>query len=456
MTAIQPREPRPQAAAEIIEPESDPGSARIRHVLTVDGTMLRLAPATPRDEPAVAALFDGLSQESLRMRFFGSSDRVAPEAVHSISSMRAPEGAAMLAWSGDDVVGAAEFHATDPGEAEVAVAVADAWHHRGVGTLLLEHLADLARGQGIRRWVADVLADNRPMLRVFQDMGLPLHRRLEAGVVRAVLPLDLSADDPGREEYLTAMGLRERRADAASLLPLFRPTTVAVVGAGHREDSVGRALLANIVASGCADGVYVLHPTASAIAGVPAYPHVDELPRLPELVVVAVPAKAVPEVAEECGQAGVAALLVVTSGLSGDQAQQLRDTCHRHGMRMVGPNCLGIADTAGSRPLNAHFAKVGPAPGAAGLAVQSGGVAIALLKQLNRLGIGVSTFASLGDKYDVSGNDMLQWFETDPHTELAVLHLESFGNPRKFSRIARRAGRAIPVLTVDAGRSPSA
>lgn len=418
--------------------------------------MLRLAPPEAGDESAIHALFQELSPTSLHMRFFGGSRRAAAETAERVCSTTAAQGGALIAWHSDTVVGVAEFYRTAPAEAELAVTVAESWHHRGIGTLLIEHLIDVARTQGIRNWTADVLCDNRAMLRVLQDMGLPLHRRLEGGVVTAVIPLDLPVDDPGREEFLSAMGVRERSADAASLLPLFRPTTVAVAGAGRRPDSVGRAILANLTAGGWKDGLVVLHPSADEIAGVPAYASVADLPRLPEVVVVAVPAKAVPELAEECGQAGVAALVVVTAGLSPEQGAQVRASCHRHGMRMVGPNGVGIADTSGRPLLNANFTGVAPIPGRAGLAVQSGGVGIALLRQLNRLGIGVSTFASLGDKYDVSGNDMLQWFETDPRTELAVLHLESFGNPRKFSRIARRTGRAIPVLTVDAGRSASA
>ncbi|MDI2129520.1 GNAT family N-acetyltransferase [Yinghuangia seranimata] len=427
-----------------------------RHALAADGTMLRLAPPVAADEPAIRALFDGLSADSLHMRFFGGSRRAAADTARRVCGTAGPEGGALIAWHGEQVVGVAEFYVTAPAEAELAVTVAEDWHHRGVGTLLIEHLIDVARAHGVRSWTADVLSDNRPMLRVLQDMGLPLHRKVEAGVVTAVIPLDLPVGDPGREEFLAAMGLRKRGADAASLLPLFRPTTVAVAGAGRRPDSVGRVILADLVRSGWDDGLFVLHPSEAAIGDVPAYAHVADLPRLPDVVVVAVPANAVPALAEECGQAGVAALVVVTAGFTPEQAQSVRDSCHRHGMRMVGPNGVGVADTGGRTPFTANFAGVEAIPGQAGVAVQSGGVGIALLRQLNRLGIGVSTFASLGDKYDVSGNDMLQWFETDPRTELAVLHLESFGNPRKFSRIARRVGRQIPVLTVDAGRSAPA
>ncbi|MCF2533816.1 bifunctional acetate--CoA ligase family protein/GNAT family N-acetyltransferase [Yinghuangia soli] len=438
------------------EPAPSAPPADQRHALAADGTMLRLAPPQASDEPAIRALFDALSAGSLHMRFFGTSRRAAAETAQRVCGMPAAEGGALVAWRGGRAVGVAEYYVTAPGEAELAVTVAEDWHHRGVGTLLIEHLIDVARAQGVRSWTAEVLAENRPMLRVLQDMGLPLHRKAETGVVTAVIPLDLPVDDPGREEFLAAMGLRERSADVASLLPLFRPTTVAVAGAGRRPDSVGRVILADLVRSGWGDGLFVLHPSeAAGGGGGPGEPPPPQPPRAP-LVVVAVPAGAVPQLVEECGQAGVSGLVVVTAGFTPEQARSVRGSCHRYGMRMVGPNGVGIADTGGRTPFTATFAGVEPVPGQAGVAVQSGGVGIALLRQLGRLGIGVSTFASLGDKYDVSGNDMLQWFETDPRTELAILHLESFGNPRKFSRIARRTGRAIPVLTVDAGRSASA
>lgn len=196
-----------------------------------------------------------------------------------------------------------------------------------------------------------------------------------------------------------------------------------------------------------------MNPHVSSILGVPSYPSVSALPKVPDLAVLAIPADALPATAEECGKAGVRALLVVSAGLDSDQAQALMAACRTYGMRLVGPNCLGISNTDPRLRLDATFAADHPRPGTAGVAVQSGGVGIAVLDGLSRLGIGVSSFASLGDKYDVSGNDMLQWWESDGRTDLALLHLESFGNPRAFSRTARRVTRRMPVLTVDAGRT---
>ena len=187
-----------------------------------------------------------------------------------------------------------------------------------------------------------------------------------------------------------------------------------------------------------------MNPSVTSVLGVPSHPSVAALPKTPDLAIVAVPAAAVPAVAEECGRAGVRALVVVTAGLDHTQAHALLTACRTYGMRLVGPNCLGVSNTDPELNLDATFAAEHPRPGTAGVAVQSGGVGIALLDGLSRLGIGVSSFASLGDKYDVSGNDMLQWWESDGRTDLALLHLESFGNPRAFSRTARRVTRRMP------------
>lgn len=285
------------------------------------------------------------------------------------------------------------------------------------------------------------------MLRLFADLGLRTARRFEGPEVRCTIALDTS------DTYFTAVEERGRAADVASLVPLLRPKVVAVVGAGRKPGSVGRAILHHLHTGGFAGRLFAVNPAATAILGVPSHPSVDALPRTPDLAVLAVPAGAVPDTAEECGKAGVRALLVVTAGVDADRARALMAACRSYGMRLVGPNCLGVINTDPALRLDATFAAGHPRPGTAGVAVQSGGVGIALLDGLSRLGIGVSSFASLGDKFDVSGNDMLQWWESDGHTDLALLHLESFGNPRAFSRTARRVTRRMPVLTVDAGRT---
>ncbi len=261
------------------------------------------------------------------------------------------------------------------------------------------------------------------------------------------LTVPLVVDDT----YLDAVAERERRADVESLRPLLRPTIVAVIGASRLPGSVGRAILDNALSGGFPGLLYVVNPNADQVAGVPSFPTAAALPEPPDLVVIAVPASAVCPVAEECGQRGARSVVVITSGLDREQGVQLLAICRRHGMRLVGPNCFGIADTTAG--LDVTFGVRHPAPGSAGLVVQSGGVGIALLAHLARLEIGVSSFVSVGDKYDVSGNDLLRWWQSDGTTRLGVLYLESFGNPRKFGRIARQLSQSMPLLTVLAGRS---
>ncbi|MER5518364.1 GNAT family N-acetyltransferase [Streptomyces sp. NPDC002763] len=418
------------------------------HALLADGTTVCIRPVAPGDHHRLKGLYDEMSSENLRLRFFSVSRRSAAMAADRACAPARPGYRALLAEAQGRVLGLAEYETGDDKDsAEISIAVADGLHHRGVGTLLVEHLASAARADGITTFTADALSENREVLRLFADLGLRTSRRFEGSETRCTIHLDEDA------AYLSAVESRGSSADVASLRPLLCPEAVAVVGAGRKPGSVGRAILHHIRTGGYTRRLFAVNPSVTSVLGVPCYPSVGALPRTPDLVVVAVPAAAVPATAEECGKAGVRALLVVTSGLDADHAQALRTACRTHGMRMVGPNCLGISHTDPGLRLDATFADGHPRPGSAGVAVQSGGIGIALLDGLSRLGIGVSSFVSLGDKYDVSGNDMLQWWETDGRTDLALLHLESFGNPRAFSRTARRVARRIPVLTVDAGRS---
>ena len=417
------------------------------HALLADGRTVRIRPAGPSDGAGVREMYDAMSEENRRLRFFGLGRGAGRQTADRICGSGRRGFLALLALHGERVVGTAEY-ASNPGDsADIGLAVADDFHGRGVGTLLLEHLVDAARAEGIRAFTADTLADNRAVLEVFHALGLSTERRYEGGEVRWRIRLDTG------ERYLRAVDARGRTADVASLEPLLRPRSLVVVGAGRSVGSVGRAVLRNLRRSRFPGKMFAVNPHAHAIERTPCYPGVADLPLAPDLAVVAVPAPAVPDIARQCGEAGVRALTVLSSGLSPRQAEELVAECRRHDMRLVGPNCLGIANTEEGVAMDATFASVLPAAGSTGLAVQSGGVGIALLGGLARLGMGVSSFVSLGDKYDVSGNDLLQWWEEDDRTELALLHLESFGNPRAFSRTARRLARRMPVLTVDAGRS---
>lgn len=421
---------------------------RTAHALLADATTVCIRPVEPGDHEQVRGLYEEMSPENLRLRFFAVSRRSAAMAADRACAPPHPGYRALLAETHGQVIGLAEYASgDDTTTADISIAVADGLHHRGVGTLLVEHLASAARAEGITTFTADALSENHEVLKLFADLGLRTTRRFEGPEVRCTVEL---GED---ETYLSAVEARGRAANVASLVPLLRPGTIAVVGAGRKPGSVGRAILHHLHTGGFSGRLFAVNPHASAILGVRSYPSVSALPKTPDLVVVAVPGAAIPATAEECGKAGVRALLVVSAGLDGDQAAALMAACRTHGMRLVGPNCLGISNTDPELSLDATFAADHPRPGTAGVAVQSGGVGIALLDGLSRLGIGVSSFASLGDKYDVSGNDMLQWWESDGRTDLALLHLESFGNPRAFSRTARRVTRRMPVLTVDAGRT---
>jgi acyl-CoA synthetase (NDP forming)/GNAT superfamily N-acetyltransferase len=421
--------------------------------LLSDGATVEIRPAGPEDAEAVRAMHAAMSSDNLYLRFFSMSRRSGEREAQRVCRLADPDHGALLAWLGGRLVGVASYEpGVSPGVAEIAFAVPDDMHRRGIATLLLEHLVSLARLRGLTAFAATTLMDNAAMQRVFADAGLPVRRRLADGYVELTFPLPRDDADQALGVYLSSVDRRESRADVASLRFLLQPRSVAVIGASRTTRTVGRAILHNIVAGGFAGPVYAVNPHAQRMEGVQVVASVEDLPEPVDLAVIAVPAAAVPEVAAACGRRGVRALTVITSGL-GAAGADLLAICRRHGMRLVGPNCLGVMLPGFG--LNATFAARQAAPGVAGVVVQSGGVGIALLEGLSRLGIGVSSFASVGDKYDVSSNDMLTWWEQDDATQMAILYVESFGSPRKFARTARRVGQRMPVLTVIGGRSPA-
>ena len=427
--------------------------AAATYALLTDGSTVEVRPARRQDHEAVRAMHAAMAPENIYLRFFSMSPNAAEQEARRICREPDSDHAALLAWQGDRLVGVAAYElAGKPGVAEVAFAVPDDVHGRGIASLLLEHLVWQARQRDLRAFIAETLAENSAMLRVFADAGLPAKRRISAGVVELTFPLPDRDDNYRLGNYLETVASRESRADVASLRPLLRPRSVAVVGPSRRGGTLGRAILHNIVTGGFTGPVYAVNPDATTMEGVPCVASVDDLPGQVDLAVIAVPSSAVPEVAARCGRHGVGALIVITSGL-GAAGAELLAVCRRYGMRLVGPNCFGvIVPWIG---LDATFAASHPVRGVAGLVVQSGGVGIALLEQMSRLGIGVSSFASAGDKYDVSPTDMLTWWAQDEVTQLAVLYAESFGNPRKFAGTARRVAQRMPVLTVVGGRSPA-
>ena len=422
------------------------------YALLADGTTVEIRPAGPGDFNAVKAMHEAMSPDNTYMRFFNISRLAAEIEAGRICREPVPGQMALLAISDGEVVGVASYVSEVPAQAEVAFAVADHMHNRGVATLLLEHLVSFARSHQITTFTAETLTENKAMLNVFADAGLPIDRHYEDGVFKLTFPLPGADTGPTLEAYLNAVAEREGRAETASLRHVLAPESVAVIGASRRRGTVGRAILDNIRAGRYAGRLYTVNQRARQICGERCLSSVLDLPEAVDMAVIAVPAASVLDIAERCGQRGVRSLVVITSGLDTAACADLLAVCRRHGMRLVGPDCFGVA--VPGIGLDATFAASPARPGVAGLVMQSGALGLAVVDHLSRLGIGTSSFASVGEKLDVSSNDMLMWWEHDGLTKLAVLYIESFGNPRKFARTARRVSGTMPVLTVLADRWP--
>lgn len=422
--------------------------------LTSDGGVVRIRTTGPQDASSLQELHERISDDNLYLRFFSTNRAVAAEYVERlVARHQSDDHVALVAEDDGEIVAVASYERTAADEAEVAFLVDDSQHGRGIGTLLLEQLVVLARERGIRRLVADTLSRNADMLRVFADSGLVEERHISGGVVDLALG---TAPAPGA---IAGLDDRERVAEQHSLTPVLAPHTVAVIGAGRRPGGAGHEILRSIVEGGFTGQLFAVHPNASIVGGVPAYPTIADVPEHVDLAVIALPAAQVPGVVAECAAAGVHGAVVVTSGLgeiAGEGVERQRRMVHearRHGMRIIGPNALGLVNTDPEVRLNATFADAQSHPGALALASQSGAVGIAVLAHIERRGIGLSDFVSLGNKADVSGNDLLLYWWQHPATRVIALYLESFGNPRKFGRLARRVGRHKPVLVVKASRS---
>jgi acetyl coenzyme A synthetase (ADP forming)-like protein len=351
------------------------------------------------------------------------------------------------------VIGHAVWLPSRGDAAEFGIAVADAFQGNGLGTLLLGQIADAAERAGIRSLEGLVDPGNPRMLRVLRDLGFPVTFRRESGVLRVTFPASL------RHHALEPFDRREAEAARSAVRNFLCPRGIAVVGASRRADSIGSALFRNLLAGGFLGPVYPVNREARVVHSVVAYPTVLDCPDPLDLVVVAVPAAAVPGVARDCAKRGVRALVVISAGFaeSGEAGVRLQaelvEVCREGGMRLIGPNGMGIANTDPGVRMNAQFSAAAPRPGRIGLLSQSGALGIAIIDEANRLGLGLSAFVSAGNKADVSGNDLLQYWEEDPRTDLVLLYLESFGNPRKFVRIARRVARKKPIVAVKSGRS---
>lgn len=436
----------PQLAASLPRPGWD--------VLAADGTIVRIRPVVAGDETGLQALNQRITDRSIYLRFFSVSRLSADTHTRRLTTATTSHlQAALLVETTEQVIGVANFEQISPDEAEMAFLIDDTVHGHGIGTLLLENLASIARERGIRRLRADVLAENGTMLRMLTASGFQQIRSHDSGIVEVIMDTDYGLTGYQR------MVEREGAAQDQSLRALFAPRSVAVIGAGRKPGGIGHEVLSNLVNGGFTGTVFAVNPSATMINTIKAYPSIADIPAPVDLVVIAVPAAQVAAVLAECGRAGVHGAVILSSGFGESGAEglalqhRLVTIAREHSMRLIGPNCLGIANTSPHSQLNATFADLTLTPGSLALAAQSGAVGLAVLDQAGRAGLGISEFVSLGNKADVSGNDLLLHWWHEPRTRVIGLYLESFGNPRKFGRIARQVGRTKPILVVKGGRS---
>lgn len=423
-------------------------------VVLADGGVVHLRPIRPDDGDQLLAFHARLSPQSRRMRFFTPRPTLSDREVKRFTNVDYDRRLALVAELNGELIAVGRYDA-DPehgDSAEVAFVVLDEHQGRGIGSLLLEHLAVAARRCGITRFHADTLAANQKMQRVFHHAGYLVTTRMDSGVVGVEFSLLQTPDS------VAAIETREHHAEAASVARLLRPRSIAVVGAGRHPGSIGHELFVNLI-HGFTGPVYPVNPAARSVAGVRAWPTIVDVPDTIDVAVLAVPAQHTLEVVEQCAAKEVKGLLIISGGFAelGEEGARLEReviaAARGAGMRVIGPNCIGIVNTSPDVAMNATFADIAPRLGRVGFLSQSGALGVAVLAEASRTGLGVSTFVSVGNKADISGNDLLQYWEDDPDTDVVLLYLESFGNPRKFSRLARRVSRGKPIVAVKSGRT---
>jgi acetyl coenzyme A synthetase (ADP forming)-like protein len=426
-----------------------------------DGSAIRIRAIRPEDQGRLKEHANALSRQSAYFRFLGARSRLSEAELERFTVVDFREHVALIATRSDDrgekIIGVGRFigapdRPKHKRSGEVAFAVLDAYHGRGIGTLLLEHLAAIARRLGYAELDADVLVGNEAMLQVFAESGLEMRTRLEGGVVQVTLSTEPSA--PFSRKHIE----REMAASAASLKGVLEPNAVALIGASRRVGTIGHAILENLKKSFLGP-VYPVHPSASEIDGLRAHPTVLAICAPVDLAVIAVPGAAVEEVVQDCARAGVKAVVVISAGFAetgppGREAERrILDRIRGAGMRLVGPNCMGVLTTDPGHPMNATFAPSTPPVGNIGMLSQSGALGLAMLDMSSKLNLGLSSFVSVGNKADVSSNDLLSYWEADPRTKVVVLYLESLGNPGKFARVAPIVAHNKPIVAVKSGRS---
>lgn len=427
------------------------------HVLP-DGTTVHMRPIHPSDGPALLAMWARTSEDSRRLRFHGAF-RLDTDNVERFTDLDPAREFALVATTGrgddEQLIGVARWVRDDgdPTFAEFAALVEDAHQRRGIGTALVRHVARDAHDVGIRTLSGDVLSHNNAMLRLVRDLGLAHRDIRESEVVRTDLGLDFG------EDFLLVLDESERTAARAALDRFFRPTSIAVVGASRDATAIGGLVFRHLLRGEFLGVVHPVNPNADVIQSVRAYPCLSALPDVPDLVYVCVPARFVADVVDEAGSLGIRAVCIISAGFSEAGAEgrarhvELMARARGHGLRIVGPNCMGIMNAGDDVRMNGTFSDTFPRSGNLAFSSQSGALGLAVIEHVHTLGLGLSSFVSVGNKADISGNDLLLYWEEDDATDVILLYLESFGNPRKFSRIARRISRHKPIVAVKSGRT---
>uniref|UniRef100_UPI000B7CA178 bifunctional acetate--CoA ligase family protein/GNAT family N-acetyltransferase n=1 Tax=Candidatus Entotheonella palauensis TaxID=93172 RepID=UPI000B7CA178 len=426
-----------------------------------DGGSVHIRAIRPTDQSQLLRFFEALSARSVYFRFFQTKTQLTDSELRYFTELDFVHHVGLVAtlWEQgtEHMIAVGRYICPAPQElpsrAEVAFAVADAHQGRGLGTLLLEHLAEIARKYGITEFEADVLGENNRMLEVFAASGFEVKRSVSHGVFHVTFPTAAT------DRFRHVQAEREHQATAQSIQALLHPRSIAVVGASERVGSIGAALLGNLIRNGFTGSIYPINPHATTLEGLPAFPMVSAIEAPIDLAIIAVPATAVEASIRDCAEAGVHSVVVISSGfgeVSGEGREteaRLRQLVRGAGMRLVGPNCMGILNTDPEVSMNGVFTPVWPPAGNIGMLSQSGALGLAILDYVHTRHVGISSFLSVGNRADVSSNDLLAYWADDPRTDVIVLYLESFGNPRKFARIAPDVARRKPIIAMKSGRS---
>lgn len=421
-------------------------------VVLRDGSSVRIRPARETDEASLRDFLEGLSPESRWLRF----QAVGVDLESTARRWAGSDGCSdcsIVALAGGRVVGQASYDRTGPDRAEVGFAVTDAFQGRGVGTLLLRRLAESADEDGISIFEAQVLPENHLMLEVFRESGFGITMQSQPGEIMVEFPTSMTPEALARFEQ------RDQIAAVNAVRSMLQPRSIAVIGASRSRGTIGGEVFHNLMDGDFNGPVYPVNPKADVVQSVHAYKSILDIPDSVDMAVIVVPAKIALGAVRECAQKGVKGLTVITAGFgeTGSEGRELQrqllEGCREAGMRLVGPNCMGVINTSAGVRMNATFSPNAPLIGNVGFLSQSGALGLAAIEYANSLGLGLSSFISVGNKADLSDTDFLDYWESDEGTDVVALYLESVGNPRKFARVARRVGRTKPILAVKSGRS---